>query len=419
MHFKKIAAALTAAAITLTCGCQVRSSSDAAWVTGSGISNKSELSVTFDSFNKEYKYWLLVNQIPDDAAEEVVDKCAEQRSSIINYLINEKIVLDQTKKMGLDSFTQEELDSIDEDYNSFIEQTIDSFKSYVNAGESEEDTVDGDALILEEAEKIFDEKLTECGMTRDDLLMWFRNAKLAEKLREKLAEDYTVEYSDAEDEFQLIVDGIKQAYEEDPVGYEQNLYYKYYWLPENSRMIKHILIKFDSDDATEISAGRENGDDAGADRLRESALEKLKPRIEEIKSLLDNGGDFDELAKTYSEDSGLSSNPNGYLVVPNGGSYYEEFQKGAYELENIGDYMLIGTDLGWHIIQYASDAVITDENKKALVDSIFTTLEDNAATDAYNEAMKKWREEYAYDIDYIRLEIEEETDEPESSSEAG
>ena len=149
------------------------------------------------------------------------------------------------------------------------------------------------------------------------------------------------------------------------------------------------------------------------------SLEKLKPRIEEIKSLLDNGGDFDELAKTYSEDSGLSSNPNGYLVVPNGGSYYEEFQKGAYELENIGDYMLIGTDLGWHIIQYASDAVITDENKKALVDSIFTTLEDNAATDAYNEAMKKWREEYAYDIDYIRLEIEEETDEPESSSEAG
>ncbi len=419
MQLKKIAAALSAAAIILTCGCEVRSSSNAAWVTGSGIDNKSELSVTFDSFNKEYSYWKLVNEIPDDTAEEVVDKCAEQRSSIINYLINEKIVLDQTKKMGLDSFTQEELDSIEEDYNTFIEQTIDSFKSYVNAGESEEDAVDGDAAILEEAEKIFDEKLTECGMTRDDLLMWFRNAKLAEKLREKLAEEYTVEYSEAEDEFQKIVDGIKQVYEEDPVNYEQNLYYKYYWLPDNSRMIKHILIKIDSDDSTEISACRENGDDAGAERLLASALQDIKPRIEEIMTQLDNGGDFDELAQTYSDDSGLASNPNGYLVVPEGGSYYEEFQKGAYELENVGDYKLISTDLGWHIIKYASDAVITDENKKALVDSIFSTLEDNSATEAYNEAMNKWREEYAYDIDYIRLEIEEETDSDESSAEVG
>lgn len=406
MHIRKITAVIAAASIALSCGCSVRSSSDAAWVTGSGIEGKNELSVTYDSFSREYNYWLLVNQIPDDTAEEVLDECKSQRESIINYLINEKIVLDQAKKLGADQFTQEELDEVEADYNEFIESSIESFKSYVNAGESGTSEVDGESAILAEAEKIFDEKLVECGMTRDDMLMWFRNAKIADKLKAKLAEEYTVEYSDAETEYANIVDGIKQVYENDPVEYEQNLYYKYYWLPENSRMIKHILIKFDSSDSTEITACRENNDEAGAAKARERALENLKPEIEEIKAQLDSGADFDELAQTYSEDSGLASYPDGYLVVPNGGSYYAEFQQGAFELQNIGDYMLVGTDLGWHIIMYASDAVITEENEKALVDAIFENLQDTSATNAYNDTMKQWRSEYAYEIDYNKLNID-------------
>ncbi len=415
MRIRKIAAVISAAAIALSCGCQVRSSSDAAWVTGS-VEGGSGLSVSFDSFNKEYSYWLMINQIPDDTADEVLDKCQAQRESIINYLINEKIVLNEAKKLGADQFTQEELDEVEADYNAFIESMIDSYKSYVNAGESGTGEVNGDSAILEEAERIFDEKLTECGMTRDDLLMWFRNAKLADKLRNKLSEGYTVEYSDAESQFEKTVAGIKQVYESDPVEYEQDLYYKYYWLPENSRMIKHILVKLDPNDSAEIAACRENNDDTGADRVREKALEELKPEIEKIKALLDEGGDFDELAKTYSEDTGLSSNPDGYLVVPDGGSYYTEFQQGAYQLDKPGDYMLVGTDLGWHIIMYASDAVITEENKKAIVDSIYDNLKETASSDAYNEAMRKWREEYAYDIDYIRLNIEEHTGESAADS---
>ena len=91
-------------------------------------------------------------------------------------------------------------------------------------------------------------------MTRDDILMWYRNAKTADKLKAKLAEDDPVEYSDAEEQYSEIVAGIKQVYENSPADYEQDLYYKYYWLPDNARMIKHILIKFDSDDSAEITA---------------------------------------------------------------------------------------------------------------------------------------------------------------------
>ena len=414
MHFRKLAAGAAAIMMALVCGCSVRSSSDAAWPTGK-VSDKKALTVSYDAFSKEYKYWLLVNQIADDTADEVKDKCRSQRESIINYLVNEKIVLEKAKEYGVDQFTQEELDSIESDYNSYIESSIESFKSYVNAGESGTGEVNGDAAILAEAEKIFDEKLTDCGMTRDDILMWYRNAVTADKLKAKLAEEAPVEYSDAEAEYAEIVAGIKQVYENSPADYEQDLYYKYYWLPDNSRMIKHILIKFDSNDSTEITACRENNDEAGAEKAREKALENLRPRIEEIKNMLDNGADFDELAKEYSEDTGLSSNPDGYLVVPNGESYYAEFQQAAYELENVGDYKLVGTDLGWHVVMYAADAVMTGENEKALIDAIYENMQSNAATTAYNTAMQGWREEYAYDFDYTRLDINE-TDASEAES---
>lgn len=406
MHFRKIAAGAAAIMMALVCGCSVRSSSDAAWPTGK-VSDKKALTVSYDAFSKEYKYWLLVNQIPDDTADEVKDKCRSQRESIINYLVNEKIVLEQAKNYGVDQFTDEELDSIESDYNSYIESSIESFRSYVNAGESGTGEVSGDAAILEEAEKIFDEKLTECGMTRDDILMWYRNAKTADKLKAKLAEDDPVEYSDAEEQYSEIVAGIKQVYENSPADYEQDLYYKYYWLPDNARMIKHILIKFDSDDSAEITACRGNNDEAGAEKAREKALENLRPRIEEIKNMLDNGADFDELAKEYSEDTGLSSNPDGYLVVPNGETYYKEFQQAAYELQNVGDYTLVGTDLGWHVVMYAADAVMTEENEKALIDAIYENMQSNAATSAYNNAMQGWRTEYAYDFDYAKLDINE------------
>ena len=351
MHFRKIAAGAAAIMMALVCGCSVRSSSDAAWPTGK-VSDKKALTVSYDAFSKEYKYWLLVNQIPDDTADEVKDKCRSQRESIINYLVNEKIVLEQAKNYGVDQFTDE------------ARHPFDSVRAP-------------------------------------------RNAKTADKLKAKLAEDDPVEYSDAEEQYSEIVAGIKQVYENSPSDYEQDLYYKYYWLPDNARMIKHILIKFDSDDSAEITACRGNNDEAGAEKAREKALENLRPRIEEIKNMLDNGADFDELAKEYSEDTGLSSNPDGYLVVPNGETYYKEFQQAAYELQNVGDYTLVGTDLGWHVVMYAADAVMTEENEKALIDAIYENMQSNAATSAYNNAMQGWRTEYAYDFDYAKLDINE------------
>ena len=69
-------------------------------MTGS-VSNKKDLTISIDDFNKQYKFWLFQQQIPDDTASEVTEKCAAQRSTIINGLIDEKIILDQAEKLGV------------------------------------------------------------------------------------------------------------------------------------------------------------------------------------------------------------------------------------------------------------------------------------------------------------------------------
>ena len=412
MNIKKLATAL-AAAVLLCSGCSVRKSSDAAWVTGS-VSNKKDLTISVDEFNKEYKFWLFQQQIPDDTAPEVSEKCAEQRGNIINYIINEKIVLDQAEKKGV-TLTEEDQAAIEEEYNRQIDQYIDSCKAYVNAGESGTGEAVGENELLQAAGDYFDKKLGECGMTRDDILMSARSERIQQKLKEKLAEENPVERSDAEEKYNELVESVKQMYAEEPTYYESYSYYSYYWLPENSRMIKHILLKFDAADVTEISVQRSNGDDEAADLARESAAEKIMPKADEIVAKLDGGADFDELVKQYSQDPGSTADGfDGYLVVPDGGIYYREFQQGAYELEKIGDYKVVATDIGLHIMLYAADAALDSEVTEEIITVLLEELKENASEEAYSSAMKQWREEYGYEIAYSTLYI----DKPQESDES-
>lgn len=121
--------------------------------------------------------------------------------------------------------------------------------------------------------------------------------------------------------------------------------------------VKHILI------APEVA------DDATTDEktaAEEAALEKAKKLIEE----LNNGADFDTLAKENSDDEG--SKENGGLinnVVKEG--YVTEFYNAAHALEN-GKYTSepVKTEYGYHIIYKVS------HTEKQSFDDIKDTLYD-------------------------------------------
>ena len=225
-------------------------------------------------------------------------------------------------------------------------------------------------------------------------------------MREDTVKDVSVDRGEAESTFNDYVESIKNLYESNQLEYESGVY-SAYWIPDGSRRIKHILLGFEDTFTDELAQMRDNGDNEGADKLREEKSAEFAETSEKIINMLDNGADFDELTEEYSADKeGSAANPDGYLVVPNSLLYMEEFTEAAQALENIGDYNTALTDYGLHIVLYAGDAEVTEESAESYVDYIYELLNDDQKATYFNDSLKEWREAYKFEIDHDALKID-------------
>ncbi len=81
------------------------------------------------------------------------------------------------------------------------------------------------------------------------------------------------------------------------------------------------------------------------------AQEKLKNDIDSIYQLLQDGGDFSQLAKKYSDDRNTAKK-GGELNWFSTGRMIPEFADAAFEIPNNGEYSKpVRTRVGWHIIR--------------------------------------------------------------------
>ncbi len=423
MIVKRLMALAAAAAVALSAGCSIQVGTknktfadcinsikledSAVIATPQGIEGDARKSLEIDylTFKKEYLYWMLTNGITDDTAEEVAETAAAQRSSIIEYLINEEIITAKARELGADIFTQEELDALDADYQEKIKENIEVFSKNADYSDLSEEELT-DEIKLKRGEEEFDKFLANALITREDLLMWQRSALVTEKLIAEVTKDVVIDRSEAEDTLDSYIETVKKLYEDEPLTYEAGGDYTSFWLPEGSRLIKHILIGFEESKADEISATRASGDEAGADALREEALKDIEQQTTEIKNMLDNGADFDELIEEYSDDAaGSALYPDGYTVVPGSVSFVSEFVEAAFAIENVGEYVLAPSDYGYHIVMYNGEAKVDEEELSEFVDYISETLQVSAANAKFDETMEQWRAEYDYKIDYDALAI--------------
>lgn len=377
------------------------------------------MKITYADFKKEYIYALNGAGIMDDTEESIAERCKTERNTIITYLINERIIMKKAGEMGLSSLTGEEMNAVEEEYNSRVEEQIEAFaeKAVSDAAGTESAAVSEDSGTTSELTdekkrelgiKGFDEFLASCDMTRDDLLTWEVSSAITQKLREEIGK--SVDYSKAEETFLGYEEKIKQLYNDDISQYEQGGFTAV-WVPEGARMIKHILLGFDEDTQDEITANRQKGDDDAADKLRKEKAEELQNEVDEVQKKLDDGGDFQTIMLEYSSDSASSSMyPDGYVVIPNGTSYMKEFQEAAFVPEKIGDRTVCVTDYGVHIMIYADDAEVSDEQKKSFTDYLYEQLKSTE----FDKKMREWNDEYAYKIDYKALRL----DDPASGSDS-
>ena len=86
-------------------------------------------------------------------------------------------------------------------------------------------------------------------------------------------------------------------------------------------------------------------------KVDQKALDAAKTKAEGLLKLLQNGGNFEELAKKNSDDPGSAKN-GGELPPFQHGAMVPEFEQAAFALQNKGQLSgLVKSQYGYHIIQ--------------------------------------------------------------------
>lgn len=149
---------------------------------------------------------------------------------------------------------------------------------------------------------------------------------------------------------------------------------------------KHILISYEEDDSL-------------TDEENEANEEAALAKAEEVIKKLQNGEDFDELAKEYSDDESTKDD-GGDLGYFNTGEMVEEFEQAAYALD-VDEYTTepVKTEYGYHIIMK------TGQKEKPSFDTVKETIIENLIEQKEEEdsnlsikAMVALREKYNMQI---------------------
>lgn len=261
----------------------------------------------------------------------------------------------------------------------------------------------------------------------------YRNAIMS-KISDALYIDETVTDEDIASEYETIVQNYEKNYASSPASVESaaNSGQTVYFMPENMRYIKHIIVMPDDEDLVSEYEAVVNElmtyeteyanitsaayvpkyDEIVEKAIKEECLENIaltedklaelqvkyleavKPITDEILLALENGESFESLIETYSQDPGSMQEPiktNGYLVYENSTIWDKAFIENAKALENVGDVSKpVCGSLGVYIVKYESKPEagrIALENVK---DEVVSSILSGRRNDAFKAQSEAW-----------------------------
>lgn len=122
-------------------------------------------------------------------------------------------------------------------------------------------------------------------------------------------------------------------------------------------------------------------------------LVETQEEADKVKSELDDGGDFAELAAEYSIDTSNAEN-GGALGEFGAGEMTPEFEEAALSLKVDEISQPVETDYGFHIIQVTGKTEATEANLENSKEQIKETLFDEALNTKYAEWLAEKTESY-------------------------
>ena len=131
-------------------------------------------------------------------------------------------------------------------------------------------------------------------------------------------------------------------------------------------------------------------------RMSESEKARVKQQIDSISELLQRGVDFEELAKSNSDDKQSAVN-GGDLPWFGLGRMVPEFEKAAFALQNVGEVSEpVLSPFGWHIIKLEGKRMPKPETKKK--DIAGALYRDIRILEVRNSFVAKLKKDYDFEM---------------------
>ncbi|WP_411842234.1 peptidylprolyl isomerase [Salinicoccus sp. HZC-1] len=159
---------------------------------------------------------------------------------------------------------------------------------------------------------------------------------------------------------------------------------------KNVREASHILIAVKGEEQDQAAQ------QPGQAPQSELTDEEAKQKAEELKTQLDEGAEFGELAKAESHDTGSAEN-NGQLGYVQKGQMVEGFEKALFDLEKGEVSDVVKSDFGYHIIKRHNEENIDEELPQIKKQVVSKEIQENQ--DKVLEYYKEVLEEYNADFE--------------------
>lgn len=270
----------------------------------------------------------------------------------IEYMIvNQLVPQAKAAELGLDQYSQEELDQINQEAEEYFEAQLDAYANGLLPEASQEEK----EQFRQDLQAYWAETGTTLETAKENHLFNYTKERLLETMKVEITPE------EIQQVFEEQVQKDKDYFTGNITAYEYFTVYQnsdVWYIPEGFRGVLQILLYADED----LTQAYEDAVDAGegVEEARQAVLDSKQDIVEQIYDRLDAGEDFVSLMWEYTEDPAMDEDlaQTGYAVHQDSRIWVEEFTQGAFgdEMQAVGDVSQpVVSKYGVHILYYLRD----------------------------------------------------------------
>lgn len=358
------------------------------------------------------------------------------KKTIVDGAVEEAVLLAKAKELGLDQFDEETLTKYEANAQEVMAYYYDSYVDYYFA----------------DAEEVTDEMRAEAeaywagnGYTIESTIDSYKTSEILNRVEAHATQDVSFTEEDVQAAYAALIEENKADYADDATyNSARNNGAPIAWNPEGYRAVKHVLVKFNEEQAAlasqlqaqlkSLNAEKEaiqnpveetaeteeaaaeprsieavNADIAACATEMEALYSQLLPRAEEVIKKFNEGTPFADLIAEYNEDPGMFREPIasiGYAVKADSTTWDPAFTAGAMSIAEIGSISepVYGKN-GIHIIYYAEDVPAGEVALEDIREDVEANAYDASYKAAFAGQKAAWMEEMNVQYHYSNFGI--------------